>query len=66
MTLGEKLRRAREQQELSQKEVAEAIGVSQPMYCYFENGEKIPTWALMVTLSDVLKVSLDYLKSKSE
>jgi len=59
--LGERLKTAREAAGMSQAEVAKAIGVSQPAYCYMENGEKIPSLSVAKQISIVLKTSLDYL-----
>lgn len=59
--LGERLKTAREAAEMSQAAVAKAIGVSQPAYCYMENGDKVPSLSVAKQLAIVLKTSLDYL-----
>lgn len=59
--LGERLKAAREAAGMSQADVAKAIGVSQPAYCYMENGDKVPSLPVAKQLAKTLKTSLDYL-----
>ena len=59
--LQENLKKARERLGLSQVEVAEKVGISQPMYSYYESGLKTPTLYLAKAMANVLGVSLDYL-----
>ena len=56
-----KLREAREKKELSQRDIADAIGVSQPAYQYYEKGFKFPTLPVAKRICQVLDVSLDNL-----
>ena len=62
----ENLKKARERLGLSQVEVAEKVGISQPMYSYYESGLKTPTLHLAKTMANVLGVSLDYLVDNEE
>lgn len=64
--LNERLKAAREATGMSQNEVAKAIGVSQPAYCYMENGDKVPSLPVAKQLARVLSVSLDYLVGMNE
>lgn len=59
--VGEKIREFREKKNLSQKDVAKALGISQPAYFYFENGDRTPSWAVMKKIAKILEVSLDSL-----
>ena len=59
--LGANLRNAREKQGLSQEQVAEAVGITQPAYSYIESGFKNPSVATLVRLSNLLNVSMDEL-----
>ena len=59
--LSERLKTAREAAGMSQAEVAKAIGVTQPAYCYMENGDKVPSLSVAKQLAKTLKTSLDYL-----
>lgn len=43
MAVSDRLKTAREKKGLTQREVARAIGVSQPAYCNFESGYKVPS-----------------------
>jgi putative transcriptional regulator len=59
--LSERLKQSREAAGMSQADVARAIGVTQPAYCYFENGDKVPSLPVAKQIARTLKVSLDYL-----
>lgn len=60
MTFAEKLKKARETSGLSQRKVAEAIGVSQPQIVYYENGDDIPPFSKVKAIARLFNVSLDY------
>ena len=64
--LGARLKEARVVAGMSQADVAKAIGVSQPAYCYIENGDKMPSLSVAKQLSKILNVSLDYLVGNSD
>ena len=57
----ENLRDAREQKGLSQKEVAEKIGVAKSTYSLYESGNREPNVQTIKKISDVLNVSADKL-----
>lgn len=59
--LSVRLKEARTAAGMSQGEVAKAIGVSQPAYCYMENGDKMPSLPVAKQLAKLFNVSLDYL-----
>lgn len=59
--LNERLKQSREAAEMSQADVATAIGVSQPAYCYMENGDKVPSLPVAKQLAKLFNISLDYL-----
>ena len=61
MAVSDRLKTAREKKGLTQRQVASAIGVSQPAYCNFESGYKVPSLAIAKSISNVLGVSIDYL-----
>jgi transcriptional regulator with XRE-family HTH domain len=61
MAVSDRLKTAREKKGLTQREVARAIGVSQPAYCNFESGYKVPSLVIAKSISNVLGVSIDYL-----
>lgn len=59
-TLAERLKKARKLKGLTQVEVAEKIGVSQPNYAKLESG-KIQRSTFLLDISRVLEVSLEWL-----
>lgn len=59
--IGERLRWLREQTGHSQKQVAEALGVSQVTYVYYELGKGIPSISELSKLSNLFQVSVDEL-----
>ncbi len=63
---GTKLKEAREKAGMSQADVASKIGVSQPAYCYIENGDKIPSLPVAKQIAILLNISLDYLTGISQ
>ncbi len=57
MALGENLKQARERLDISQAQLAELIGVSQPMVAQYELNTKIPSVIIAVNMEKVLHVS---------
>lgn len=57
---GERLRQLRENKKLSQKEVADLIGVARPTYVLYETGKSRPIRKIK-ELCELFKVSSDYL-----
>lgn len=51
----------REDHDLSQQQVADAIGITQRKYSYLETGTQQFTDELLVALADFYDVSIDYL-----
>lgn len=61
-----RLRGLREDKDLSQKQIAEMLGMSQTGYSKYETGENdIPTHVL-IKLADFYKTSTDYLLSRTD
>ena len=46
---------------LTQRQVAEYLGISQPSYIRYENGKSEPTIPNLIKLADLFDVSIDYL-----
>lgn len=57
----EKLRALREARNLTQLQVAERIGVSKAMISAYETASKAPSIEVLIRLSRLLGVSVDYL-----
>ncbi len=51
---------------LTQREMAERLGISQPSYIRYENGSSEPTLENLAKISEILDVSVDYLLGKKE
>lgn len=67
MELSTKLKQAREEKHISQKDAAEKVGISRQTLSNWENGKTYPDIAALISLSDLYGVSLDnLLKDKGE
>lgn len=66
MEFSERLKDLRKQAGLTQVDVAEKLGISQPAYASWERGIKKPTQENLVKIAQVLNVSVDYLVGNSE
>ena len=51
---------------LTQRQVAEILGITQPSYIRYENGKAEPNLENLVKLADVFDVSIDYLCGRKE
>ena len=59
--LGDKIKVLREGKNVSQKELAQAIGVSDVMISLYEQGKKYPSLSTIVRIAEYFNVSTDYL-----
>ena len=66
MEFSERLKDLRKQTGLTQVDVAEKLGISQPAYASWERGVKKPTQDNLVKIPQILNVSVDYLVGNSE
>lgn len=67
MELGEKIKTARENRHMTQKQLAEAIGSSQRTIQYYESGQRHPQNATVILqLAEALQVKSDYFLSDNE
>lgn len=60
-TIGKRAAEARRKLGLTQKEVAESVGVSREFITVFEAGYKFPSTLVLINIAETLQVSLDYL-----
>ena len=61
MALYRRIKDLREDNDLTQKEVADYLGMKQPQYYRYENGQRdIPT-DILIKLSKYYNVSVDYI-----
>lgn len=66
MRLCEALKRCRLSKGVTQKQAAQAAGVSSSMYQFYEYGKNEPTASVLISLADYYAVSLDYLVGLSD
>ena len=59
MSIGENIKRIREQQDLKQYELAEKLNVTQPTITQWENGKRFPQSDRLVEIADVLRCSVE-------
>ena len=61
MGFSERLKESRKQARLTQVEIAEKLGISQPAYASWERGTKKPTQENLIKIAQTLSVTVDYL-----
>lgn len=66
MTIAEGLRRFRKDLHLTQKEVADTLGIFPQAYQRYERGVVIPAITVLITLANVYNVTIDYLVGREE
>lgn len=66
MNMGEKLRSLRTEMKLTQKQVADRIGLAISAVSSYESGTRYPSYETLVKLSRMFHVSTDYLLGLTE
>ena len=61
MNIGEKIRNAREEKNLTQAQAAESLMVSRQTISSWENGKSLPDILSVIRMSELYKISLDEL-----
>lgn len=61
-----RIRELREDADLTQKKVGEAIHLSQRTYAYYESGQRMIPPEVLCTLADFYHVSVDYLLERTD
>ena len=61
-----RIRDLREDNDLTQREVGEAINVPQRSYSYYETGQHLIPPEVLCKLADFYKVSVDYLLERTD
>lgn len=64
--LGRILRELRDEKNLSQKQLAQRVGVTSSIIALYELGERFPSLPTLIKLSRVLGVTTDYLLGLTE
>ncbi len=61
-----RLKEARNQKMLKQKEMAQHLGIAIRSYQQYEGGQRRPDYEALVALADFLEVTTDYLLGRTE
>lgn len=64
--LGEQFKKVRTSLNLTQKQVADGIGIKEQAYQRYEYGRTVPSALILIALADYFEVSLDYLVGRSD
>lgn len=66
VNLAAQFRKVRTERNLTQKQTAEGIGVTEQAYQRYEYGKVVPSAIVLISLADFYDVSLDYLCGRSD
>lgn len=61
-----RIRDLREDHDMTQRTVGEAINVPQRTYAYYESGQRMIPPQVLCALADLYKVSVDYLLERTD
>ena len=64
--LGERLRALRKERHLTQRDMAEALGIAFNSYCRYELNEREPDAPVLKAMADFFQVSADYLLGRTD
>jgi transcriptional regulator with XRE-family HTH domain len=60
------LRKIRREKDLTQKQIAEKIGIAEALYQVYEHGKSSPGLEKLILLADCLNVSIDWLTGRTD
>ncbi|WP_231493536.1 helix-turn-helix domain-containing protein [Alicyclobacillus macrosporangiidus] len=66
MSFPERLMTLRSRFHLTKKALAEAVGLSERLVYYYEQGQRSPNMETLIALADFFDVSIDYLVGRSD
>ena len=66
MVLAERIKRLRQEHNMTQGELAAKIGLHQKQISAYERGRNIPSTEVLIKLAEVFNVTLDYLAFESK
>lgn len=66
MEIFRRIRDLREDADLTQRAVGEAINVPQRTYAYYESGQRMIPSRVLIALADFYRVSIDYLLERTD
>lgn len=61
VNFGEKLKALRTGQGLSQRQLAERLGIAKSVISYYESGDRYPSYDVLVKITHLFHVTTDYL-----
>lgn len=61
MNFGEKLKTLRKGMKLTQKQLADRIGVAKSIVSYYESGDRYPSYDVLVKIARIFHTTTDYL-----
>ena len=61
MLFGEKLKNLRTTRNMSQKQLAERIGVAKSVVSFYESGDRFPSYDVLIKIAAIFHTSTDYL-----
>jgi len=64
--IGQRLKKLREEKDLTQAQVAKILGVSRTTYTQYETGKSEPDLATVSKLAEIYETSVDFLLGKTD
>ncbi len=61
MLLGERLKALRTSKKMSQKELAEKIGIAKSVISFYESNDRCPSYDVLIEIARTFNVTTDYL-----
>ena len=61
MNFGEKLKTLRTGMKLTQKQLADRIGVAKSIVSYYESGDRYPSYDVLIKIARIFHTTTDYL-----
>ena len=66
VNFGEKLKKLRTSQKLTQQQLADRIGVAKSVVSYYESGDRYPSYDVLVKIARIFHTTTDYLLDVSK
>ena len=61
MTFGDRLKELRTGQHLTQQQLATRLGIAKSIVSYYENGDRFPSYDVLIKIAGIFHVTTDYL-----